>query len=69
MKGVNKVDYMIIGCILIGVWHGVKFIYEIASEVTFCRLHETNWYRRLSGKKPIEKPKNNSKNENTIIVF
>lgn len=61
-------EYVLPGLLLFIGWHAAKLIFEIISEVLFCRLHETNWYRILSGKKPKEKNEK-SKGDKSRIGF
>lgn len=43
-------NYIIIGLLLSIGWHSFKLIYEILSEIIFCRLHKADSYAVVCGK-------------------
>jgi hypothetical protein len=54
--------YIIIGLLLSIGWHVVKLLYSVAEELIFCRLHDTDWYCVVAGKKT----KNNDSKSNVV---
>lgn len=64
-------NYVLAGILLMIGWHIVKLIYEVASELLFCKLHKTKWYLVAAGKEPktIESKPGDAKEVKNHIGF
>lgn len=59
-------NYVLIGMLFAIGWFAIRTVYMVIEEIIFCKLHRSNWYAIMCGKKIVKEEK---KQKSTKIGF